>query len=236
MRARVDGFLRACERSRFEPHFVIDAGWKSEEAGRKWTERREKEVRGGRRDIPLSADTFLADALHASGAKVYTVEGTDGDDVIARLAHELSASEPGAPSALVLSADRDMFRYDDLIPNAPERVFADFSFVVAAAAAAAGGRASSVGGRPHLNASDTTADISSDALSNTREHSSAIPGREYGDGGVGGGGVVGVVGVRLNADAALGVGGSAPRGYESYSARASVSVSSSSSSSSSESS
>jgi len=68
---------------------------------------------------------------------VYTVEGTDGDDVIARLAHELSASEPGAPSALVLSADRDMFRYDDLIPNAPERVFADFSFVVAAAAAAA---------------------------------------------------------------------------------------------------
>ena len=137
MRARVDGFLRACERSRFEPHFVIDAGWKSEEAGRKWTERREKEVRGGRRDIPLSADTFLADALHASGAKVYTVEGTDGDDVIARLAHELSASEPGAPSALVLSADRDMFRYDDLIPNAPERVFADFSFLVAAAAAAA---------------------------------------------------------------------------------------------------
>ena len=89
------------------------------------------------RHLTLSADTFLADALHASGAKVYTVEGTDGDDVIARLAHELSASERGAPSALVLSADRDMFRYDDLIPNAPERVFADFSFLVASANVAA---------------------------------------------------------------------------------------------------
>ena len=125
MRRRVAGFLEACANTTpaLVPHFVIDAGWQSEEAATKWRKRREKEVRARRRDIPLSADTFLADALRAAGARVYQVEGEDGDDIVAVLANALGAT------SLILSADRDMFRYDDaVLPDAPRRVAAAFSF------------------------------------------------------------------------------------------------------------
>ena len=92
MRGRVQGFLRACEASGLAPHFVIDAGWQSEEvtavnpitppcflhtfyfygqAAKKWRKRREAEVRKHTRNIPLSADTFLADSLREAGAPVY---------------------------------------------------------------------------------------------------------------------------------------------------------------------
>ena len=123
MKARVDAFLRACENAEIAPHFVIDAGWQSDEAAAKWTKRREAEVRRHERRIPLSADTFLADFLRAANAPVYMVDGMDGDDVAARLAHELG------PDSLVLSADRDMFRYESFLTNARERVKADFAYV-----------------------------------------------------------------------------------------------------------
>ena len=125
LRRRVAGFLEACANTTpaLVPHFVIDAGWQSEEAATKWRKRREKEVRAHARDIPLSADTFLADALRAAGAKVYQVEGEDGDDIVAVLAQALGAT------SLILSADRDMFRYDHtVLPDAPKRVAAAFSF------------------------------------------------------------------------------------------------------------
>ena len=128
MQRRVAGFLDACASStpQLIPHFVIDAGWKSDEAASKWRKRRELEVRSHKRGIPLSCDTFLADALRAAGAPVYQVEGEDGDDIVALLAHALAT--PGNDS-LVLSADRDMFRYDDsVLPGAPTRVASDFSF------------------------------------------------------------------------------------------------------------
>lgn len=59
----VEGFLEACAASGYSPHFVIDAGWKSDEAAKKWTKRREAECRRGERAIPLNADTFLAELL-----------------------------------------------------------------------------------------------------------------------------------------------------------------------------
>ena len=129
LRRRVAGFLEACANTTpaLVPHFVIDAGWQSEEAATKWRKRREREVRAHARTIPLSADTFLADALRAAGAKVYQVEGADGDDIVAVLARALGAT------SLILSADRDMFRYDDtVLPDAPKRVAASFSFAEAA--------------------------------------------------------------------------------------------------------
>jgi heme-degrading monooxygenase HmoA len=129
MQRRVAGFLEACANTTpaLVPHFVIDAGWQSEEAATKWRKRREREVRAHARTIPLSADTFLADALRAAGAKVYQVEGADGDDIVAVLARALGAT------SLILSADRDMFRYDDtVLPDAPKRVAASFSFAEAA--------------------------------------------------------------------------------------------------------
>ena len=137
MQRRVAGFLEACANTTpaLVPHFVIDAGWQSKEAATKWRKRREQEVRTHTRTIPLSADTFLADALRAAGAKVYQVEGADGDDIVAVLARALGAT------SLILSADRDMFRYDDtVLPDAANRVAASFSF---AEAAPRGTRASS---------------------------------------------------------------------------------------------
>ena len=119
MQSRVDGFVAACAATNLRPHFVIDAGYQSEEAATKWRKRREAEVRRHERAIPLSADTFLCDLLRAAGAPCYAAEGKDGDDIVARLAYELG------PRSLILSADRDMFRYD-FIRNAPDRVMADF--------------------------------------------------------------------------------------------------------------
>ena len=146
MKARVDAFLRACENAEIAPHFVIDAGWQSDEAAAKWTKRREAEVRRHERRIPLSADTFLADFLRAANAPVYMVDGKDGDDVAARLAHELG------PDSLVLSADRDMFRYESFLTNARERVKADFAYVAvprgkSRAGASGGGGGGGGGGR-----------------------------------------------------------------------------------------
>ena len=120
MQSRVNGFVAACAATNLRPHFVIDAGYQSEEAATKWRKRREAEVRRHERAIPLSADTFLCDLLRAAGAPCYAAEGKDGDDIVARLAYELG------PRSLILSADRDMFRYD-FIRNAPDRVMADFS-------------------------------------------------------------------------------------------------------------
>ena len=119
MQSRVNGFVAACAATNLRPHFVIDAGYQSEEAATKWRKRREAEVRRHERAIPLSADTFLCDLLRAAGAPCYAAEGKDGDDIVARLAYELG------PRSLILSADRDMFRYD-FIRNAPDRVMADF--------------------------------------------------------------------------------------------------------------
>ena len=121
MKSRVDGFVAACAATNLRPHFVIDAGYQSEEAATKWRKRREAEVRAHKRAIPLSADTFLCDLLRAAGAPCYAAEGKDGDDIVARLAYELG------PRSLILSADRDMFRYA-FIRDAPDRVMADFSF------------------------------------------------------------------------------------------------------------
>ena len=121
----VEGFLEACAASGYSPHFVIDAGWKSDEAAKKWTKRREAECRRGERAIPLNADTFLAELLREAGAPVYQVEGEDGDDIAAVLAYTLGKN------SLILSEDRDMFRYV-FIEDAGSRVMVDFSFEVPA--------------------------------------------------------------------------------------------------------
>ena len=123
MKVGVEGFLKACAASGVSPHFVIDAGYKSDEASQKWTKRREKECRTGKRSIPLSAD-FPRRILREAGAPVYQVDGEDGDDIAAMLAYTLG------DNSLILSGDRDMFRYV-FIKDAPKRVkAADFSFEV----------------------------------------------------------------------------------------------------------
>jgi hypothetical protein len=119
MRTRVRGFLRACESSNLRPHFVVDAGWQSDEAFRKWLRRREREFATDSRFLPLGMDALLCDMLVEAGARVYRADGLDGDDVIVRMALE------AGDASLILSADRDMFRYTDL-SCAQQRVCAEF--------------------------------------------------------------------------------------------------------------
>jgi hypothetical protein len=59
MQQRVAAFLRGCKLSGWEPHFVIDTGYKSVEVLDKWKARREEEVRAEYRSMPCSSgDTF----------------------------------------------------------------------------------------------------------------------------------------------------------------------------------
>lgn len=120
LRARVRGFLHACECSGFAPEFVVDAGWQTDENCRKWMARREAEVAECSRHLPLGMDSLLCDALVEAGGRVYRAAGLDGDDVVARMAVEMG------PASLVLSADRDMFRYAAIF-NATERICVDFA-------------------------------------------------------------------------------------------------------------
>ena len=118
---RVRGFIASCDASGYRVHWVMDCGWKSEEAHEKWRSRREEEVAEGFRNFPIGLDSILGDVLQECGQRVYRAEGLDGDDVVAKLAQELG------PNSLILSADRDMFRYVGL-DNPADRVMADFTF------------------------------------------------------------------------------------------------------------
>mmetsp|Transcript_34794 Transcript_34794/g.87258 ORF Transcript_34794/g.87258 Transcript_34794/m.87258 type:complete len:831 (-) Transcript_34794:492-2984(-) len=124
MEARVEGFLLACERSKYAPNFVIDDGYRSEEAQVKWTKRREDEVRDCTRGVMYRSTTMLEDVLISKGAMVWMVNGEDGDDAVATLANNLG------DDAVILSNDRDMFRYDFLEPDQMRCEFA-FHYPVA---------------------------------------------------------------------------------------------------------
>lgn len=100
LRKRVAAFLRGCKRSGFQPHFVIDTGFQSDEASEKWMSRREQEVKDEWRAMPCSADVVLAAELRAQGADVLQPLGLDADDVVARLALHWQGtilSEVGVP-------------------------------------------------------------------------------------------------------------------------------------------
>jgi hypothetical protein len=44
MQTRLTKFIDACKASDFEPHFVVDNGWVTDEARDKWTERKTAEA------------------------------------------------------------------------------------------------------------------------------------------------------------------------------------------------
>jgi hypothetical protein len=112
----VQKLAESAKQSGFVLHFVVDAGWKTQEAADKWRKRREKEVRDGSRRLPLNTDTLLCDALIAADQRVYRAIGLDADDVVAKLAVQLGG--------FVVSGDRDMYRYDGLPVH---RIFRRFS-------------------------------------------------------------------------------------------------------------
>jgi|AntAceMinimDraft_5_1070358.scaffolds.fasta_scaffold28058_3 hypothetical protein len=66
---RVRGFIAACTASGFRLHWVMDCGWRSEEAHEKWRSRREEEVGKQMRNFPIGLDSILSDFLEECGQR-----------------------------------------------------------------------------------------------------------------------------------------------------------------------
>ena len=101
---KVSQFVQAAWGSNFEVVLVADADTKTKQALGKWYKRREEEMFKERKKVSLGVDIFLAESFQKHGIRVMRPLGADADDVLAALAV--------ATSGIVLSKDRDFFRYD----------------------------------------------------------------------------------------------------------------------------
>lgn len=100
----IENFCKAAKASGYKPVIFIDAGIESEEAVGKWRSRREKEIIGERRDVPVCLSILMGDMFRMNGVEVfYSPTGVDNDDFIAKYAQVKGAD--------ILSGDIDMFRY-----------------------------------------------------------------------------------------------------------------------------
>ena len=116
MKRRVAAMAAAADVSNVKLIWIFDNGQATEEALKKWKERRLNEVKNAKRNMPLSAETALYAALEQAGFLVLSPRDIDGDDAVALLAWHLGAK--------VLSCDRDLLRYQPELPRS--RVFRDF--------------------------------------------------------------------------------------------------------------
>lgn len=98
----VKQFVCAARESGYEIIGFIDAGKQTEETIKKWRQRREQEARSGRRGVPQGASILLGDMFRRLGVTVH-YSMVDNDDTLAAYA--------ARNGGLVLSADRDFFRY-----------------------------------------------------------------------------------------------------------------------------
>ena len=89
--------------------FVLDGCLASEETKQKWFDRREKEARSGRRNVPYAVDTFLEEIIMDQKLNLIVDEKHNADDVIATLARD--------HNGIILSRDADFYRYSDGILN-----------------------------------------------------------------------------------------------------------------------
>ena len=95
-------FVSAARESGYEIVAFIDGGKQTGETIKKWRQRREQEARSGKRGVPQGTSILLGDMFRDLGVTVhYSI--VDNDDTLAAY-----ASRNGG---LVLSADRDFFRY-----------------------------------------------------------------------------------------------------------------------------
>ena len=70
--------------------------------------RKERDIEKAHRFVPYCFQTFIGEAFQKAGVEVhYSVE--DNDDTLATYAHEYNA--------LVMSNDKDFFRYDPKVPG-----------------------------------------------------------------------------------------------------------------------
>ncbi len=97
-------FVEASRCSGWDLVIFIDATTQTEETKMKWRERREREVREGRRNVPQGALHLIGDMFKDKGVPVHYSLEADNDDTLAFHAHTENAS--------VLSDDVDFFRYE----------------------------------------------------------------------------------------------------------------------------
>ena len=109
MKLNVQHTVKAFRRANYNPIFVVDAGFSSEEAASTWIGRREREVRQAKRNVFYNADTLLAALLLRNGARVVRAAGIDADDVCVFLARRFKCA--------IVSGDTDMLRYDEWSPT-----------------------------------------------------------------------------------------------------------------------
>ena len=97
-------FVEASRCSGWDLVIFIDATTQTEETKIKWRNRRESEVREGRRNVPQGALHLIGDMFKDNGVPVHYSFEADNDDTLAFHAH--------ADDASVLSGDADFFRYE----------------------------------------------------------------------------------------------------------------------------
>ncbi|TNV77606.1 hypothetical protein FGO68_gene2387 [Halteria grandinella] len=101
-RQLVAEFVEATRNSGWKLEVFIDAGIQSDEAQRKWKERREDDVRTGSLGMPVGLQFILSSLYIENGIKVHHSK-VDNDDTLAAYAQ--------AHGAAILSRDKDFFRY-----------------------------------------------------------------------------------------------------------------------------
>lgn len=104
VRNKIKMVSRVARERQLLPVFVVDAAWKGEVED-KWFQRREREVRTGKRGMVLNADIILSEILCETGRHLIADKRNNGDDVVASYA--LLSND----KSIILSADRDYFRY-----------------------------------------------------------------------------------------------------------------------------
>lgn len=104
MRNRVYLFMCNCK-DKFHPVIVVDNVTATLETTKKWESRRENEILTRKKNIPINLDILICDVFKSHNAAIYADKYVDADDVIGKLASNF-------PQSLILSSDRDMFRYD----------------------------------------------------------------------------------------------------------------------------
>lgn len=101
---RVKAFIEAAKASGYNISCFIDHSNSTEEADAKWRSRREDDIKGGRREVPIKLSTFLGDMFRKENIPLHYSDGTDNDDTLAAFAE--------IDGAIVLSGDKDFFRYE----------------------------------------------------------------------------------------------------------------------------
>jgi len=102
---KIRKFVDRCRNTGYEPIVFIDGCNITEEAQNKWKQRREKEVKSGKRNVPQNLNLLFHNIFKENNVKVHFSFEADNDDTLAAYASQTKG--------YVVSQDRDFLRYYD---------------------------------------------------------------------------------------------------------------------------